>query len=81
MGDTINQFAIRSGDTTTATMLTSYSQAGNWQHYGSLFSDLPTARFTAAVPEPTIWAMVLVGFDTVAGVARYRCRNGGIVYA
>lgn len=80
-GGTINQFAIRSGNTTTATTLTSYSQAGNWQNYGSLFSDLPTARFTAAVPEPATWAMMLVGFGMVAGVARYRRRNGRIVYA
>lgn len=33
-----------------------------------------------AVPEPTTWAMMLVGFGMVAGAARYRRRSTKVVY-
>ncbi len=34
-----------------------------------------------AVPEPATWAMMLLGFGMVAGVARYRRRTTNVVYA
>lgn len=34
-----------------------------------------------AVPEPATWAMMLVGFGMVGGVARHRRRAANIVYA
>ncbi|MDP1025755.1 FxDxF family PEP-CTERM protein [Sphingomonas sp. KR1UV-12] len=35
----------------------------------------------AAVPEPATWAMMLLGFGMVAGVARYRRRSANVTYA
>ena len=35
----------------------------------------------AAVPEPATWAMMLLGFGTIGGAARYRRRNSNIVFA
>lgn len=36
---------------------------------------------TAAVPEPTTWAMMLVGFGMIGATARYRRRATRVVYA
>jgi len=38
-------------------------------------------RFTAAVPEPATWAMMLVGFGMVGATARYRRRKSNVAYA
>ena len=35
----------------------------------------------SAVPEPTTWAMMLIGFGMVAAATRYRRRSTSIVYA
>jgi hypothetical protein len=52
---------------------------------GIRFSNAGTAQqafefdnvsFTAAVPEPATWAMMLVGFGMVGAVSRYRRRRG-----
>ncbi len=37
--------------------------------------------FATAVPEPTTWAMMLVGLGMVAGAARYRRRTTKVAYA
>jgi len=34
----------------------------------------------SAVPEPTTWAMMLIGFGMVAGAARYRRRNVKVLF-
>ena len=38
-------------------------------------------RFTAAVPEPATWAMMLVGFAMVGATARYRRRKSNVAFA
>ena len=38
-------------------------------------------RFTAAVPEPATWAMMLVGFGMVGATARYRRRKSNVAFA
>ncbi len=38
-------------------------------------------RFTAAVPEPATWAMMLVGFGMIGATARYRRRKSNVAYA
>jgi hypothetical protein len=37
-------------------------------------------RFTAAVPEPATWAMMLVGFGMVGAGMRYRSRKGAVKF-
>ncbi len=43
--------------------------------------EFDNVSFTAAVPEPATWAMMLVGFGMVAGAARYRRRGTRAVFA
>jgi len=38
-------------------------------------------RFATAVPEPTTWAMMLIGFAMVGGAARYRRRGTNVAFA
>lgn len=37
--------------------------------------------FTAAVPEPATWAMMLVGFGMIGATARYRRRKSNVAFA
>ncbi|HVF94078.1 MAG TPA: PEPxxWA-CTERM sorting domain-containing protein [Sphingomonas sp.] len=39
------------------------------------------ANFTAVVPEPATWAMMLVGFGMVGAATRYRRRSAKVVYS
>ncbi len=38
-------------------------------------------KFTAAVPEPATWAMMLVGFGMIGATARYRRRKSNVAFA
>ncbi len=38
-------------------------------------------RFTAAVPEPATWAMMMLGFGMVGAAARYRRRSSNVRFA
>lgn len=48
---------------------------------GLAIDDFRLTATVAAVPEPTTWAMMLLGFGMVAGAARYRRRSVTTVYA
>jgi hypothetical protein len=39
------------------------------------------ANFTAVVPEPATWAMMLIGFGMVGAATRYRRHSAKVVYA
>ncbi|KQU61848.1 hypothetical protein ASG67_01350 [Sphingomonas sp. Leaf339] len=40
-----------------------------------------TTQAVAAVPEPTTWAMMLVGFGMIGAASRYRRRQPRVAYA
>jgi hypothetical protein len=59
----INNFVI--GDRNAGgTIVTSFSSPGSWQNFGSIFAAGVNANsvFTPAVPEPSTWALLLLGF-------------------
>ena len=70
---TIN-FTANAGDTL------SFAALGNSDSYGGYIDDLRLAAAvepnpTGAVPEPTTWALLLVGFGAIGGALRSRSRR------
>lgn len=75
-GDSMVGAQLFSGSLTNPTMLTGRFNLVNQ------FSPFQTAVLTvAAIPEPTTWAMMLVGFAMVGATVRYRRRSSRITFA
>lgn len=72
----VNSVAITAGVLNTITV-TGVSR-GNGA-YGGQATFIPTV--TSAVPEPSTWAMLLVGFGMTGVAMRYRRRNTKVAYA
>jgi hypothetical protein len=60
--------------------VTGAKRTGNWA-FDVLGVNAATGPDTPAVPEPATWAMMLLGFGMVAGVARYRRRTATVSFA
>jgi hypothetical protein len=48
---------------------------------GAVITDFSVSAVTGAVPEPTSWAMMLIGFGLAAGATRYRRRSTNVSFA
>jgi hypothetical protein len=79
-------FAVRNGDQSFSQYVQFAATAGE-SIRSVTFNNIPAvdafevANFTAVVPEPATWAMMLVGFGMVGAATRYRRRATKVVYA
>lgn len=71
-----NDFAFTLNPTTLVSRLAIISRASPAQSGGARFVILPAV---AAVPEPATWAMLILGFGLIGGMARRR--RSGFVHA
>lgn len=64
-----------------------FSDPAKWEHYnehldGIIYGKISSfALATSAVPEPTTWAMLVIGFGMMGAATRYRRRATKLVYA
>lgn len=83
-GTMIDELVLESGSNLVSPGFHGFSQTGNnisSIRFSNEYIGIRNISIAAAVPEPATWAMMLLGFGMIAGVARYRRRSAKVSFA